>query len=333
MTNVKKHERRQISLSMLAAFFAHCLVLIAFLRFIPAIMERADRYTGPITVTVEGLEAAAPGVAPSPAAGSPPAAVPSPAAGSPPKAEPAKPAGIALNAGAARSSAPDASSAEKTPAAPETAWVKPAPLRKEDDPAYGAVRDRKNLGKVPEARSDDVAAPNIVVPKAPASPAPQTGKEGGFKQETVVEEGPMLFDRNVLDKLGKSLGTSGADAGSAAGGPAKAQKGGDSGPAGSPDITWEIAGVQRKLRAKPPDLDSDIIRWVQKERLNLEVVVSFSVTAEGQTTPVTTAGLSGSSGYPDVDTAVLDAVRKMAFFPAPGAGPAKGTIRYIIRTK
>jgi TonB family protein len=129
------------------------------------------------------------------------------------------------------------------------------------------------------------------------------------KTEQVRETGPAAG------------GTSAA--GEAKSGPVNAR-----GPSGSPVISWEDADVQRSLVSAGPS--PDIPQWVKREGIDLKVVVSFSVTAGGQTTQVSTAL---SSGYTDVDSAVLDSVRKMKFNPVPGADPARGTVSYLIRTK
>lgn len=56
----------------------------------------------------------------------------------------------------------------------------------------------------------------------------------------------------------------------------------------------------------------------------------FSVLADGV---VQGAAIQKSSGYTDVDAAVLDAIRLCLFNRVPNAPPANGMIPYEIRTK
>jgi TonB family protein len=58
--------------------------------------------------------------------------------------------------------------------------------------------------------------------------------------------------------------------------------------------------------------------------------VSFTLLSDGVIGGV---ALQQSSGYPDVDTVVMDAIRRWRFTPAAGAAPAKGIIPYVIRTR
>ncbi|HEB29917.1 MAG TPA: TonB family protein [Spirochaetes bacterium] len=93
-------------------------------------------------------------------------------------------------------------------------------------------------------------------------------------------------------------------------------------------IEWDKDG--RKRVQIFPGPKSDIPLWVKKEGLDLQIAVSFAVTPGGYTTSVT---VEESSGYPDVDAAVLETVRKMSFNPVSGSENVTGTIRYIISTK
>ena len=97
---------------------------------------------------------------------------------------------------------------------------------------------------------------------------------------------------------------------------------------GAPNITWEEGSQGRKLlslgeRPRIPE-------WVKREGLDLNVEVSFSVTPEGHTTSIV---VNRSSGYPDVDAAVLESVRKLRFNPIRDDRYARGKISYLISTK
>jgi TonB family protein len=93
-------------------------------------------------------------------------------------------------------------------------------------------------------------------------------------------------------------------------------------------IVWDDASSERMLTHAGPD--PKIPLWVQKEGLTLKSAISFAVTPEGHTTSVQ---IRISSGYSDVDTALLNAVRKMKFNPEPSNKRVTGTITYIISPK
>jgi len=97
------------------------------------------------------------------------------------------------------------------------------------------------------------------------------------------------------------------------------------------DIVWDQSSSERKLLFSPPR--PDVPSWVKNEGLDLEVVVRFSVTPEGNTTGVEIERPSGSSGFSDVDTSVIEAVRKLKFMPVDTTKLATGKITYIISTR
>ncbi|HUT65139.1 MAG TPA: TonB family protein [Spirochaetota bacterium] len=97
---------------------------------------------------------------------------------------------------------------------------------------------------------------------------------------------------------------------------------------GGPVITWEEEGEERSLLS--PIKNPEIPSWVNKEGLNLDIVVSFAVTPEGHTSSIK---VERSTGYPDVDASVLDTVRKLKFNPVSGDRTVRGRINYMIRTK
>ncbi len=94
-------------------------------------------------------------------------------------------------------------------------------------------------------------------------------------------------------------------------------------------ISWDrpAAGRERKLLAAPKP---KIPGWVGKEGLTLRVAVSFSVSPEGV---VSQPRLGKSSGYSDVDAAVVEAVRLWRFSAAPSAGTIRGQVPYEIRPR
>jgi TonB family protein len=64
--------------------------------------------------------------------------------------------------------------------------------------------------------------------------------------------------------------------------------------------------------------------------LTLRVVVSFSVSPDGITSQ---PRIEKSSGYNDVDAAVVEAVRRWKFSADPGAAPIRGRRDYEFRVR
>jgi TonB family protein len=343
MTNVRKDDRRRFSLSALAAIVLHCLLIVAFVRFIPLSLMSTPKITGPISVTIGTYEEPAPGAQTAGAQEGQPAE--QRAESVPETAAVEKPVPIRSAEESRESSSAQVS---ETLDSPKRGWELPAPARAQEESDRQKVT--KNLAPVPVERTADVAPPKLAAPET----VKQSEKKLPFKPETEISETPTALNLQKLDetigetkrgvggsdarktaetapaqgKAGPSGETGPAAGGTAAAGEAKRGPVGAHGSSGSPVISWEDADVQRALiSAAPPP---DIPQWVKKEGVDLKVVVSFSVTAGGQTTLVSTAL---SSGYTDVDSAVLDSVRKMKFNPVPGADLARGTVSYLIRTK
>jgi TonB family protein len=88
-------------------------------------------------------------------------------------------------------------------------------------------------------------------------------------------------------------------------------------------IKWEDNQDRPPLYRPKPDIPD----WVSREGLHLTVVISFVLTPDGI--------LSGfkvkkSSGYTDVDEAVVDALRRWRFPAVAGTGNVSGEITYYI---
>jgi TonB family protein len=70
--------------------------------------------------------------------------------------------------------------------------------------------------------------------------------------------------------------------------------------------------------------------WVAKQGLTLLVSVSFTLRADGVVSAVI---VDKSSGYADVDSAVVDAIRRWRFTAATGTASIKGEIPFKITSK
>jgi TonB family protein len=145
------------------------------------------------------------------------------------------------------------------------------------------------------------------------------------------------LDLSQLDNAlaGGGAARSGRAAGSGAGargsGTASSttQNGGGGNGGQSYSVLWGGSGSGRGrtlLFTSSPKLPS----WVSAQGLTLSVTVSFTLLSDGV---IGGASLQQSSGYADVDAAVIDAIRRWRFTPAEGAPPARGLIPYVIRTQ
>ncbi|MCK4803698.1 MAG: energy transducer TonB [Spirochaetes bacterium] len=146
-----------------------------------------------------------------------------------------------------------------------------------------------------------------------------------FEPSSEIEPGPLAFDLDRLDEAiqkGKETPATADEKGSAV---EQGLTETDISSSETPLIVWDDASGDRTLIYKGPP--PDIPTWVKEEGLDLKMAVTFAVTPEGLTTSVE---IEESSGYSDVDTSVLEAVRKMKFNPVADSKIVTGTIRYII---
>jgi TonB family protein len=142
------------------------------------------------------------------------------------------------------------------------------------------------------------------------------------------------LDLSQLDKAlaGGTTSKGGSATGSGAGGAAGGSGTGSSAGAGSGNgqgysLNWGGGGSgngRTVLFKATPKLPA----WVSKQGLTLTVKVSFTLLSEGLIGGVS---LQQSSGYADVDQAVVEAIRRWLFTTSVGAPPATGQISYIIK--
>jgi protein TonB len=94
-------------------------------------------------------------------------------------------------------------------------------------------------------------------------------------------------------------------------------------------VVWDKPDAS-KGRAVLSSVKPKIPAWVSTQGLTMSVKVSFTLQPEGVVSAVSVAR---SSGYADVDSAVIDAIRRWRFTPAKGGGPVQGVITHIINTR
>jgi TonB family protein len=141
------------------------------------------------------------------------------------------------------------------------------------------------------------------------------------------------LDLSQLDKTIAGAGTGGGGTGSGTGsGTAGAGAGqGGAGGTGPGDYTvvWDTPDAARGRELLSAALPK-VPQWVGTQGLTLSVTVSFTLQPDGVVSSVT---LEQSSGYADVDSAMLDAIRRWRFTASRGAAAARGLIPYVIKAR
>lgn len=346
-------DSRRLALSTALAVAIHAGLFFG----IPAILRLENRktpeYGGTVVVQLEepapAVEEPAPEPSPQPVAAQPepaptPEPAPPPAPKPVPKPVPAPKAAPVLKATPAARTAPKAQVAAPAPAA-STPVVKQPQATLPTGPAFREAGEKTGLpaplpsaapaGAVPKAQA--VAGPDPTLPAAGtprggataagsvqrsgvgvAVPA-QTTKPSGTTSSGSTASG---LDLRALDKALASTGSA-PGTGSPRVSPTTS--------AGSSDfsVVWDEpdAAKGRELLSAPlPKLPPR----VQEEGLTLSMKVSFTVTPGGV---VALARVIRSSGYADVDAAVLEAVRRWRFTSAETTRTVSGTIPYTIRAR
>jgi TonB family protein len=184
-------------------------------------------------------------------------------------------------------------------------------------PSVGTPRGTQQAGTQSAQRSGvgvAVAAPTAK-PAGSTTSGAAAGSTAGTSVGKTLDLGPL---DKALTAAGSSAGSSTARSGSTAGSGSRGYS-----------VDWDNpeAGKDRKLLSSPDAVAPD---WVKKQGLLLTVVVEVSVTPEGV---VSRARAAKSSGYADVDAAVLDAVRRWRFSPASTTQTLSGRFSYTLEPR
>ena len=312
MYAVKQNKKRML-LSLLIALFFHGMIFLTFQYLLPVIPDKIPEYTGPLLVTIE---------------------------------RPWQPVKIEKEAviiekksEAVQSPELEAQSVEliekqdKIPG-PETQVIQqqlpPVSTTEEKDvqieSAEAVVRDLSS-GFIKQDRPQDIPADDAgILPPIPKRSYKEEEKDASipFQPSSEITGETLAFD---LDQLDRAI-EKGRETPESAEEVKTAEENKEIISPETPLIVWDDASSKRILKFSGPQ--PEIPYWVKREGLGLKVGISFAVTPEGHTTSVE---IRISSGYSDVDTAILDAVRKIKFNPDPGSKIVTGTITYIIRPK
>ncbi|OHD73033.1 MAG: hypothetical protein A2V99_06975 [Spirochaetes bacterium RBG_16_67_19] len=309
MTGSASHDpvRDRLRSSILLAVLLHALAFVALEIFLKLAPQRTPEYRGPLIVQLQELPAVQQARQAAPAQAAPAAvAAAAPAVAAAPEAQ--LPSGPPLRAAA--------------PTAPAAPGPSGSPFRMEGSPAQaGQPRPAGQGFQVPS-------------PEPPLPPA-GTQAQGPPLRAVAPGSGGQAAPAAPLEALDRALASGsaaraggGTGAGPAAGGASGgAQSGAGQGAVSREGISivFDDPTLGREPTSTPPP---KIPNWVSEAGLRLTQEISFVLTPQGLLHSVRTVK---SSGYSDVDSAVLDAVRGWKFKPAPAsAGNVQGTVSYLI---
>jgi len=230
-----------------------------------------------------------------------------------------------------RKSVPSQSISKNVVKAPNLLRNKPSNLiYKYSESSTGEVEANLRKGEVKTLSKEEAPVPVIpqgVKEKEKEKPLP-------FQPGVEVEQAPLAFNVEELENKNTeaSSGVKNAQAGEQIKPQTKKTKEierveGESIKSNSM-IEWEKGAQIRKVISMGPK--PHLPDWVKKEGLKLKVTLVFKVTPDGYVTDV---NVSKSSGYSDVDTSVIESVRRIVFQPVNGDRADTAKITYIIEPK
>jgi TonB family protein len=310
------HGSKRLLISLLIAVLLHGTAFIVVQWVFTLKQEETPDYSGPIYVTFEDFE---PPPVPAPtevreAPAAPAAVQKQETAKSPEKPRTFIEAPVKIDAGkASRTASPEVFRRSQYPPTTQKA-AKEEPVKGITDITTPKTEQE------PVPFGTDVPVTEETPEQKPAIPPKFLEKEEEEKSSILNTERlkTALEERKNEQIIAEGEASKAAE--STAGGEASSQK--------RPVITWEEPGEERVLQSK---IEHPVVpEWVKEEGLNLSVVVSFAVMPDGHTISLK---VERSSGYSDVDSSVLDAVRKLKFNPVSVEKNVIGRINYLIKTR
>lgn len=364
---MKSFERERFTISLLSALFLHALIVL-LLGFVDLGAERSLSHTlPPVTVRLEPLTPVQPRELPEEApeereTPSPEAPVPAPEAELPQASDQAP----AASSAPASSPQPAAQAPELSRETSSSGWTVPEPTdaarqraaqeveqgprddfssrsteqETEAQPASSAREAEEYGQEVPEQRTTSSEGSKIVYAEEPpqaqsSGPSQDAGRQGEGSQEESIVDSRLLEELEGVESGGAgATGTSQGRASDDASG---------SGSSGSPSSSFQseqgqvdvVVGEgdeQRELlEYSLPDLTPEQLSQLPRE---FEVIVEFSLQANG--IPFSVYLPQGSStGYPEVDNRIVEAVRNWKFNPLPSGSTRTmtGKARILIRAR
>jgi TonB family protein len=314
---------QRLTFSILLAILFHAAVLLLLQLFLKLAPERMPEYSGPMFVTLEESPE-------SPVL----ERVQEPQAQ--PRVEPAPQP-------AAQTEQPRTQAATRVEQ-PSAAVQPQAQPRTTPAPAQPQPRTETQPAPQPGTRTEPLRQPQgsrQVVPAEPLGTLPPVASEETtpYQPQTfsqpLQEQGPILaapsreqasrLDTSRLDSAIAQADTGGTVV------PQTGPNGASTGPAGAAQtsvegfqIEWQNPSEGRLvLQSGQPEIPG----WVSEQGLRLQVAVSFVLKPSGYLSDIR---IARSSGYSDVDTAVVSALRRFRFSASPGAPDVHGEVTYRI---
>ena len=257
--------------------------------------------------------------------------------------------GEAAPAGPAVAAAPQPQAQAAQPSAGAQGFVIPTPRQGQQSAALPSGPAFRTAGPAPAQTSSAPQATSpvqepvfqhVAATQQGTSPAPRGGptETQGPAHGVLVQGGGQAPIKGSLNL--QSLDTEFANA-QGSGAPPAGESGGGGGTGGTSatsggtgqgtagGIRWDqpAAASARKLLSSPKP---EIPAWVSKQGLNLQVLVNFTLTPDGFLRDV---NIEASSGYPAVDAAVMEALRRWHFTPDLSAHAINGQIPYFIKAQ
>ncbi len=320
--------------SLVAAIVIHVAVLLLIGLFARLGMSAAEEQptiidvqlqSGPSADEPSGGSGPATGAAAAPAL---PAAAPSPAPAAAPrsKASSGEGAGFVIPTPSGRSAESSAAvprgpsfqaSGSKTGAAESL----PPVQSREPQPTVTVGQQGKAAGAATGSGSTQRSGQGVLVTGSNA----KTGDSLDLSQldKAMAGRGSGAGGAAATGTGGAGAGAGGTGAGSGQGG-----TGAGAGGTGAGNYRLELPG-SGKGRTVLSSVKPVVPAWVNAQGLTMSVAVSFTLQPDGLVSAVSS---TRSTGYADVDAAVLEAIRRWRFTSASG-GPVKGVITYIINPR
>ena len=187
--------------------------------------------------------------------------------------------------------------------------------------------DERYLPPEPQGTQSPPAKTETSPQPAPAREVPAPGQNEVRPAEE--PEQPSVLDLRSLDSSIAQSEDAGSQSGGREGGPAAQPSAGAQSTSAQEGregivILWDDPSEGREPTFTPRP---QIPAWVSKQGLRLQVVVSFELTPQGVLRDVK---VEQGSGYPDVDAAVLEALRRWKFRPVSSTRTVKGRVPYTI---
>ena len=315
--------RQRVTFSILLAVLIHAAVLLLLQLFLKLAPERMPEYSGPLFVTLEEMpespvlervqeRQAQPQVQPEPQ--------PAPREEQP-QAQPAarvEQPRVAVQPQPQPRTTP--APAQPQPRTEPQAVIPPATRTEPQQEPQGTrqVVPAEPLGTLPPV------APEETTPYQPQT-FTQPLQDQGPIQAAPSQEQASRLDTSRLDTAIAQADTGGRAV------PQPGPSGASTGPAGAAQtnvegfqIEWQNPSEGRQvLQSGQPSIPG----WVSEQGLRLQVAVSFVLKPSGYLSDIR---IARSSGYSDVDTAVVSALRRFRFTASPGAPDVRGEVTYRI---